>query len=299
MKNILISFLVIFFSLLLISCKSSTQKESSNANIFYIKQEFYNNGSLKIEDSFNKDSLRHGKYKKYYENGQLELEIEYENGQKHGYERSYYENGRLKSEHTYANGLTEGTYKFYYENGKIEMKGTYHNNKIHGFVENYYETGTVLSVFYYKEGIRVGVGKQFHPNGDLQIYILSNPSGEIIFRRDYDEDRKITHESGNPILIIVEKEVFKVGETVWANIMFANLPDCKSEVFTADVDNNGKLINLEKQEALKDTNIVVYKKSYDKLGNYQWKALLRLTDININEVTEYESFMDVTVVENL
>lgn len=41
---------------------------------------------------------------KYYENGNLECEIPFENGKRHGIEKWYYENGNLIKESLYENG---------------------------------------------------------------------------------------------------------------------------------------------------------------------------------------------------
>ena len=42
--------------------------------------------------------------KEFYENGQVELEENYENGVRHGEARSYFESGKLEAQLHYVNG---------------------------------------------------------------------------------------------------------------------------------------------------------------------------------------------------
>lgn len=71
--------------------------------------EYYSNRVRKIESSFSEAELGHGKYIKYYENGNMETMGELREGQKVGIWKYYYENGKFKEsvDYTEENKLIE------------------------------------------------------------------------------------------------------------------------------------------------------------------------------------------------
>ena len=71
-----------------------------------------------------------GKATSYYENGQLELEANYKNGELHGLVRNWYENGQLKFEANYENGELHGLVRNWYENGQLEFEANYKNGEL-------------------------------------------------------------------------------------------------------------------------------------------------------------------------
>ena len=66
-----------------------------------------------------------GIYKSYWENGQLEVEVNYINGLMNGIYKSYWNNGQLWEEVNYIDGKKEGIYKSYYQNGKLWQEVNY------------------------------------------------------------------------------------------------------------------------------------------------------------------------------
>ena len=86
--------------------------------------------------SFNKDGKiiaeevlknEKGKVKKYYDNGNLKMEIEYFDKDRNGKGKEYYENGKLKYEGEYKNESRNGKGKEYDENGNLQYEGEYSN----------------------------------------------------------------------------------------------------------------------------------------------------------------------------
>ena len=84
--------------------------------------------------SFNKDGKiiaeevlknEKGKVKKYYDNGNLKMEIEYFDKDRNGKGKEYYENGKLKYEGEYKNESRNGKGKEYDENGNLQYEGEY------------------------------------------------------------------------------------------------------------------------------------------------------------------------------
>jgi antitoxin component YwqK of YwqJK toxin-antitoxin module len=76
-------------------------------------------------DSLYECSYKHGIWRTFYENGQLESETPYydkediNNNRKHGTEKWYHPNGKLKQKTTYRYGEKAGGDIFYDENGKF------------------------------------------------------------------------------------------------------------------------------------------------------------------------------------
>lgn len=62
----------------------------------------------------------HGRCTTYYENGQMDEELYFENGLPHGVQKKYRENGLLWHEITTVNGKNHGISRMYDENGNIE-----------------------------------------------------------------------------------------------------------------------------------------------------------------------------------
>ena len=74
------------------------------------------------------EEVKHGLCKYYYENGELEFEYNWKNGELDGLCKIYYENGKIKSEYNYKDGELHGIGKRYYEDGKIRAEYNFKNN---------------------------------------------------------------------------------------------------------------------------------------------------------------------------
>ncbi|WP_394978205.1 toxin-antitoxin system YwqK family antitoxin [uncultured Helicobacter sp.] len=68
--------------------------------------------------------------KEYDENGNLESEFPYKNGERHGVAKEYYGNGNLMRETPFENGEQHGVVKAYYENGNLQAQVTYENGSV-------------------------------------------------------------------------------------------------------------------------------------------------------------------------
>ena len=66
-----------------------------------------------------------GVNKEYYENGTLKEEVSYNNGKLNGIFKEYYEDGSLKSEGNYNNGVLDGIVKEYYPTSKSDKWNSY------------------------------------------------------------------------------------------------------------------------------------------------------------------------------
>jgi len=76
------------------------------------------------------DDLNVKKYKDFYENGKLKIEVGIKNGLKNGAYREYYESGKLKIKGKYKDDKRDGVWILYDEYGEIVAKIKYEDGKV-------------------------------------------------------------------------------------------------------------------------------------------------------------------------
>ena len=81
-----------------------------------VKEEFWN---------YHQTHIKHGYFRKWYDNGQLEWEGGFENGLIQGPVISWYKNGQLHYSGAYCNGMQEGSFTYYDEHGKLRYQADY------------------------------------------------------------------------------------------------------------------------------------------------------------------------------
>jgi pimeloyl-ACP methyl ester carboxylesterase len=75
-----------------------------------VKEEFWN---------YHQTHIKHGYFRKWYDNGQLEWEGRFDNGLIHGNATSWYRNGQLHFTGMYSHGMQHGSFTYYEENGSL------------------------------------------------------------------------------------------------------------------------------------------------------------------------------------
>ncbi|MBL6445563.1 DUF3352 domain-containing protein [Fulvivirga sp. 29W222] len=80
---------------------------------------------LKEIDRIAIPDLTQDEYKAYYENGNLQYEVDLKNGWKHGRFESYFENGTEQFKGRYKNDKKDGTWRVYNEQGELITKIKY------------------------------------------------------------------------------------------------------------------------------------------------------------------------------
>jgi antitoxin component YwqK of YwqJK toxin-antitoxin module len=96
---------------------------------------------------------KHGLEKKYYNNGNLSEEVEWNNNVKHGKWNQYYENGTRKLVSFYSYGKVSGPYLVYGEAGDPYIKGQFVDNEQDGTWYFYDPDGNIKSELVYKKGV--------------------------------------------------------------------------------------------------------------------------------------------------
>ena len=133
-----------------------------------LERDYYENGQLKLERNY-EDGKLHGISKEYFENGQLKFIHNQKNGEYHGLLKGYYIDGKLKYEFNYKNDKKDGLCKDYYETGQLKFECNYKEGKLHGLCKRFYETGQLEHEDNYKEGKPHGLCKGYYENGQLKL----------------------------------------------------------------------------------------------------------------------------------
>ena len=133
-----------------------------------LERDYYENGQLKLERNY-EDGKLHGLSKEYFENGQLKFIHNQKNGEYHGLLKGYYIDGKLKYEFNYKNDKKDGLCKEYFENGQLKNEGNFKDGKLHGLCKDYYETGQLKFEGNYKEGKFHGLCKGYYETGQLKF----------------------------------------------------------------------------------------------------------------------------------
>jgi len=98
----------------------------------------------------NKEGVKDGAYKFYYDNGNLAGEEHYKDGKKDGISKLYYENGNLMGKESFKDGKIIGTSIEYYEDGKFKGSYEYRDGKRNGKSKMVDEEGNLIFERYYK-----------------------------------------------------------------------------------------------------------------------------------------------------
>jgi hypothetical protein len=81
-----------------------------------VKEEFWN---------YHKTHIKHGYFRKWYDNGQLEWEGRFENGLIQGSVKEWYPNGQLHYSGDYRDGMQEGPFSYFDEQGKLRYQADF------------------------------------------------------------------------------------------------------------------------------------------------------------------------------
>ena len=125
---------------------------------------WYNNGQIEIFGNYAKNK-KTGKWIEYFPNGQTSKTYEFTDDQLNGAYFEFYENGIKKTEGNYISNKSSGTWKSWYENSQIAKIENYENNFLNGTIENFHSNGQKESQISYFKGVKEGPAVFWHQNG--------------------------------------------------------------------------------------------------------------------------------------
>ena len=106
-----------------------------------------------IDQIVNLDGKDEGFLKEYYDDGSLKIEFSFENGKKNGVQKRWFNNGQIKTLYNYSKGKLSGMQKKWYENGVLKGEWYYKEDKIHGIVTEWYPDNSIKFIKEYDNGI--------------------------------------------------------------------------------------------------------------------------------------------------
>ena len=127
---------------------------------------YYSSGQIQSERTYEKGvPINEAKY--YYEDGQLQVFIDYKNKIK----KTYYGDGALYAEMKFLGNdewKYEGEVKLYYQTGEILGIEQFKKGVLDGESVDYYKNGKIRRKCYYKDGTLEGEATNYYENGNVE-----------------------------------------------------------------------------------------------------------------------------------
>jgi hypothetical protein len=163
----------------------------------------------------------------FYQNGQLQQEIEYENGVPNGKLTSYYPSGKIKSTGFFKNGQLDSTSTSFYEDGKIRSTKTYRNGLAEGSYQNYHENGHLIGSGQYTKGVRTGYAYEYfreYPGKVKKKTYYYNFQGkeQIGYVVTYQPEGQVDEINPGKVLVRIPGDTLRVGEAAQLEFSLAN-----------------------------------------------------------------------------
>lgn len=125
-----------------------------------------------------------GKAVELYENGNVSLEGEFQNGKANGEETWWFENGNKNSLVTFLDGVRHGPHLVWYESGQLQIDVCYTHGKRDGRHAVYYESGQVRSEAHFSGEQLEGTYTTWYENGSKRSERVFQ-TGQEIQRREW------------------------------------------------------------------------------------------------------------------
>lgn len=152
-------------------------------------QTTYPSGNIKEKFEVKNDSIKHGVYTSYSEDGTTSEIANFADGVLNGKRQLFYTNGSIEIEEIYKNGVMDGDYKVFYKNGTDKINSTFVNGVLQGVLYKFYDDGKLMEEVTFVDNEENGPFKEFHPNGQVQwegSYL--NGDSEFGLLIHYDEE---------------------------------------------------------------------------------------------------------------
>jgi len=232
-----------------------------NADGLVIKVTKYYMGIMGRSERINrtdKNGLKQGNWKYFWDNGNLKLEASYLNNKKHGFFKYYDENGNFLYVEKYSYDILDDDAKetkqldkrvAYHTNGQPSIIATYYKDKPDGIRREFDTAGKVIKGYLFQDGwlryegitdmngLRQGLWKEYYQTGELRSkgkYKNSLPVGEWRF---YFQDKSIE------IIGDYDQKGRKVGEWIW----FYPSGDSMMVAHYEDGDLDGEYVEYDEQ----------------------------------------------------
>ena len=105
-----------------------------------------------VEEIFYKDGLKHGSFKKWYQNGLLSYHCHFINGKQEGLAKSWWKNGNIRSESRYTDGVANGIQRQWYSTGEKFQELNLVNGREEGMQRTWRKNGKLYNNYEARNG---------------------------------------------------------------------------------------------------------------------------------------------------
>lgn len=151
---------------------------------------YYKSGEIKTYETF-LEWQKHGRHISFYENGNVESEVDYHLDMKHGITNNYYTDNRLSISGYYLQNKKTGLWTWYHVNGQIEKTVNYKDDLEDGYSVEFTQDGEKICNGNYECGLKHGLWTYYHADGVIpyieEYYVEGEKHGNY----------KCYYESGN------------------------------------------------------------------------------------------------------
>jgi hypothetical protein len=165
----------IILLLLTIGCQQLSVREKTNHPVIRLH---INDSNLQMENGillWNKSPFTGILFSLNQNNADTLSLSTYQDGHEHGKWRQFYEGGNLKEKRFFVNGSKEGEYVTWWPNGKKQLHYFFKDGEYEGCCREWNEQGALIKVANYKQGHEEGWQQLWYDNGKIRAnYIIKN-----------------------------------------------------------------------------------------------------------------------------
>ncbi len=169
MKRILLLTILITSSLFLLGQNETDSQGRKQGN--WVK--YYENGkTIRYKGQF-KDNVPYGKFIYYYESGEVQTILEYEE-KGSALAKTYFPTGNLMAKGAYLNQKKDGTWWYFSADKLLISKEVYKNGVLHGTSYKFFPTEVgdqpkILEEINYENGLAQGEWSRYYKDGTTQV----------------------------------------------------------------------------------------------------------------------------------
>lgn len=130
----------------------------------------------------------------------------------HGYLKSFYQNGEINHVVRYENGIKNGSEKHFYPNGKPALELENLNGKTHGIMREYFRNGILKNEYSFFLGKYFGRQTDYNNSGKIETLRFINMDGDLLFKCRLSDNRCTCE--GTPVYIAYNKTNLNLNEYV-------------------------------------------------------------------------------------
>ncbi|MCK4344678.1 MAG: toxin-antitoxin system YwqK family antitoxin [Bacteroidales bacterium] len=133
-------------------------------------KKYYDNGNIKYEGYFKNDKPT-GELKRYFENNVIQSILVFKENGKIAETKIFYQNGKLAAEGTYVDKIKDGVWKYYSYYGEfLSMEEVYSMGVKNGKSIKFYSDGQISESLNWTKGNKDGEWIQYFTNGKRKLY---------------------------------------------------------------------------------------------------------------------------------